>query len=154
MSRTDTASRVVRADARHVYAALVDPEALAQWLPPNGMTGRFERYDARPGGSYRLVLTYDDGVNAKGKATPDSDVVDVRFLELVPEERLIQAVDFVSEDPAFAGTMMMTWTLGPHDDGTLVKIRADDVPSGIRAEDHEVGLNASLAQLEEFLQRP
>ena len=154
MSRTDTASRVVPADAARVYHALVDPKALAQWLPPRGMTGRFERYDPSPGGSYRLVLTYDDGVEARGKATPDSDVVEARFVELVPGERLTQAVDFVSEDPAFAGTMTMTWTLSAHDDGTLVTIRADDVPSGISAEDHEVGLNTSLAQLEEFLQQP
>jgi hypothetical protein len=46
---------VVRSDN-----ALVDPDALTAWLPPNGMTGRFERFDARPGGSYRLVLTYAD----------------------------------------------------------------------------------------------
>ena len=36
-----------------VWAALVDPGALMAWLPPGGMTGRFERFDARPGGSYR-----------------------------------------------------------------------------------------------------
>jgi hypothetical protein len=70
-------------------------------------------------------------------------VVEVPFLELVPEEWLTQAVDFVSEDPAFTGTMTMTWTLSAHNDGTRVTVRADDVPSGIGAEDHHVGLNAS-----------
>jgi hypothetical protein len=33
------------------------------------MSGRFERFDARPGGSYRLVLTYADASSARGKAT-------------------------------------------------------------------------------------
>jgi hypothetical protein len=37
------------------------------------MSGRFERFDARPGGLYRLVLTYADASSAPGKATADSD---------------------------------------------------------------------------------
>jgi uncharacterized protein YndB with AHSA1/START domain len=57
MPREDRASRVIPAESENVYAALVDPEALMDWLPPAGMTGIFERFDARPGGSYRLVLT-------------------------------------------------------------------------------------------------
>ncbi len=51
MPRTDTATRVVSAPAARVYAALTDPDALAVWLPPDGMTGRFEHFDARPGES-------------------------------------------------------------------------------------------------------
>jgi uncharacterized protein YndB with AHSA1/START domain len=61
MPRTDRASRVIAAPVESVWAAFVDPEALVVWLPPGGMTGRFERFDARPGGSYRMVLTYSDG---------------------------------------------------------------------------------------------
>ena len=38
------------------------------------MAGRFERFDARPGGSYRLVLTYSDASAAPGKATADAIV--------------------------------------------------------------------------------
>src|SRR5438132_12538543 len=79
------------------------------WLPPGGMTGRFERFDARPGGSYRMVLTYPDASGAPGKATADSDIVEARFADIVPGERVVQAVDFVSDDPAYAGTMTMTW---------------------------------------------
>jgi uncharacterized protein YndB with AHSA1/START domain len=151
MSRTDEASRVVDADAHRVFAALVDDAALAQWLPPNGMTGRFEHFDARPGGSYRLVLSYPEESAGAGKTTAGSDVVEVRFVEVVPDVRVVQAVDFVSDDPAFSGTMTMTWEVSAEDDGTRVTIRADDVPAGISAEDHEVGISASLAQLEDFL---
>jgi acetyl esterase/lipase len=39
------------------------------------MTGRFEHFDARPGGSYRLVLAYADASPAR-KSAVDSDVVD------------------------------------------------------------------------------
>jgi uncharacterized protein YndB with AHSA1/START domain len=153
MTRTDVASRVIAAPPDRVYAALVDPDALVRWLPPDGMSGRFERFDARPGGSYRLVLTYADASASRGKATADADIVDARFVDLVPGVRVVQAVDFVSDDPANAGTMTMTWELAAVGAGTRVDIRADDVPAGISSEDHAVGLASSLANLAAHLER-
>ena len=147
MTRTDVASLVISASPGKVFAALVDPVALAVWLPPDGMSGRFERFDARPGGSYLLVLTYADGSSAPGKATADSDIVDARFVDIVPGRRVVQAVDFASDDPAFSGTMTMTWEVAPVEGGTRIEIRAEDVPAGISAEDHAVGLASSLRKL-------
>jgi uncharacterized protein YndB with AHSA1/START domain len=152
MPRTDRGSRVIAAPAERVYAALVDAEALAQWLPPQGMTGRFERFDLRPGGSYRLVLTYDDPSDGPGKTGEGSDVVETRFVDVVPGERVVQAVDFESDDPSFAGTMAMTWAVTPVDGGTRVDIVADDVPDGISAEDHAAGISSSLANLAAHLE--
>jgi uncharacterized protein YndB with AHSA1/START domain len=153
MSRTDSAARVIAASPERVFAALVDPDALTEWLPPTGMSGRFERFDARPGGSYRLVLTYGDAGSGAGKTTADSDVVEARFVDIVPGARVVQAVDFVSDDSAFAGTMTMTWQVTAEPDGARVEIRADDVPAGISAEDHAAGLTASLANLAAYLER-
>ncbi|MFC3741187.1 SRPBCC family protein [Paractinoplanes deccanensis] len=152
MPRTDTASRVIAAAPDRVFAALVDPDALTAWLPPDGMTARFERFDARPGGSYRLVLTYADASAAPGKTTAGSDVVEARFVDIVPGERVVQAVDFVSDDPAHAGTMTMTWQVTAVPDGTRVDIRADDVPTGISAADHATGMASSLANLAAHLE--
>ena len=90
--------------------------------PSDGMTGRFERFDARPGGSYRMVLTYADATGASGKATADSDIVEARFVDIVPGVRVVQAVDFVSDDPAYAGTMIMTWEVTAVEAGTRVDI--------------------------------
>jgi uncharacterized protein YndB with AHSA1/START domain len=151
--RTDSASRVIAAPLERVYAAFVDPEALVKWLPPNGMSGRFERFDARAGGSYRMVLTYADASNARGKATADSDIVEARFVEVVPGVRVVQAVDFVSDEPGYAGTMTMTWEVTSVGAGTRVEIRADNVPEGISAEDHAAGLASSLANLAAYLER-
>lgn len=151
MARVDAASREIPAPAARVYWALVDPVALAAWLPPDGMRGRFDWFDARPGGSYRLVLTYLDPTKAHGKTTADSDIVDARFVELVPGVRVVQDVDFVSDDPANAGTMTMTWELTATDVGTRVDIRAENVPAGISAEDHAAGLSSSLANLAAYL---
>ena len=75
--RVDEASRLVAAAPRAVYRALVDQDALAAWLPPDGMTGSFERFDLRPGGGYRMVLAYDDpqadpGRRARGPTSSTS----------------------------------------------------------------------------------
>lgn len=153
MPRTDTGSRVIAAPPEQVYDALVDREALTEWLPPEGMTARFERFDPRPGGSYRLVLTYRDAPGAAGKSTADSDVVEVRYVDIVPGERVVQAIDFVSDDDSFAGTMTMTWDVVAVDGGTRVDITAEDVPDGISAEDHAAGLASSLANLAAYLER-
>jgi uncharacterized protein YndB with AHSA1/START domain len=153
MARTDTASRVIAAPPGRVWAALVDPEALLTWLPPGGMTGRFERFDARPGGSYRMVLTYSHASGAPGKATADSDIVEARFVDIVPGERVVQAVDFVSNDPAYAGTMTMTWEVTAAGARTRVNIVARDVPDGISAEDHAAGLDSSLTKLASYLEQ-
>ena len=153
MPRADHASRVIAAPPPAAFAALVDREALAAWLPPAGMTARFEHFDPRPGGSYRLVLTYAEAAGSPGKATADSDVVEARFVDIVPGERVVQAVDFVSDDPAFAGTMTMTWQVTEVPGGTQVDITADDVPDGIAAEDHAAGLASSLANLADYVER-
>jgi len=143
---------VIAAPREQVYAALVSPEALKVWLPPSGMTGSFERFDARPGGSYRLVLTYADPFASRGKATADTDIVESRFIDLVPGVRVVQAVDFASDDPAYAGTMTMTWEVTEVDGGTRVDIIADNVPDGVGADDHAAGLASSLVNLADYLE--
>jgi uncharacterized protein YndB with AHSA1/START domain len=151
MSRTDAADRVIAAPPDRVYAALVDPAALEEWLPPADMTGRVERFDLRPGGSFRMMLTYRDPAAGSGKSTADSDVVEARFVDVVPGERVAYDVDFVSDDPAFAGTMRMTWEVAVVGGGTRVDVRADGVPAGISAEDHATGMASSLANLAAYL---
>jgi uncharacterized protein YndB with AHSA1/START domain len=151
MSRTDAATRVVAAAPDRVYAALTDPDALSVWLPPTGMTGRFQRFDLRAGGSYRLVLTYGDSSDSPGKATADSDVVEARFLDLEPGRRVVQAVEFESDAPVFAGTMVMTWEVSAVEGGTRVTI-TEDVPDGISAADHAAGLASSLENLAHYVE--
>jgi uncharacterized protein YndB with AHSA1/START domain len=151
MPRTDTSSRVINAPQQRVYAALVDPEALTKWLPPGDMTGAIEDFDARPGGSYRMVLTHPDGSGSRGKSTPDADIVEARFIDLIPGVRVAYAVDFASDDTAYAGTMTMTWELTPVEGGTRVDITAGNVPEAISVEDHAAGMSSSLEQLASYL---
>jgi hypothetical protein len=61
-----------------------------------------------------------------GQVLGNKEVVEARFVDLAPHSASIQ---FLSEDPQFAGTMTITWRLEPPSNGTLVGIVADDVPS-------------------------
>jgi len=78
---------------------------------------------------------------------------EARFVDIVRDRRVVQAVDFVSEDPRFGGTITVTWEVPAVDGGTRVNITADDVPDSISAEDHAIGLASSLENLAEHLER-
>lgn len=153
MTRTDVLSAILPGSPASVYAALTDPAALVAWLPPDGMSAEIERFDATPGGGYRMVLRYDDPLVSPGKSGDGSDVVEVRFVELVAGERVVEAVDFVADDPAYAGTMTMTWSISARrsGDGSRVELRADGVPAGVSEADHLTGMSASLRNLADHL---
>jgi uncharacterized protein YndB with AHSA1/START domain len=146
-TRTDTASRLVKASPGAIYNAFADPSVLARWLPPKGMRARIERFEPYPGGSYRMVLTHDDPAAAPGKVRADGDIVEGRFVALDPGERIVWQVGFVSDDPAFAGTMTMTWRFKEVRDGTEVTILCENVPAGIGKVDHAAGLRSTLENL-------
>ena len=149
--RIDTASRVIGASAEAVYGAFADPAAWEQWLPPTGMTGKIEEFDFRENGRYRLALHYADGSGA-GKTTADEDVSEGTFIELLPNQRVVQRIEFESDDPAFAGVMRMTWSIEPLSDGVRVTLSAVNVPEGISPEDHAVGLQSTLENLARFVE--
>lgn len=143
--RVDEASRFLAAEPDEVFRAFVDPALLLAWLPPEGMTGRFESFDAHVG--YRMVLRYLKPPPGGGKANADEDIAEVRRVRVEPPELLVEEVDFASDDPAFAGTMTMTWTFTEGDGGTYVEVAATGVPDGIDAADHAAGMASSLQNL-------
>lgn len=149
--RTDEVVKRLPAPVERVFAALVDPDARVKWLPPEGMSGRIDAWDPRPGGGYRMTLTYDDAETSPGKTSASTDVVRARFVSIEPDARVVEAIDFESPDPAFRGTMTMTWSLRAVDGGTEVTVTACDAPEGITADDHRAGMSTSLAQLAAFV---
>ena len=130
-----------------VYRALVDPAMVVEWLPPRGARGSIDESDPRPGGAFCITLTFDETNHAKGKSTSNTDVVKGQFVTLETNRKVIQRFQFSSADPAFAGTMTMTWALTPQVEGTVLAVTAEGVPVGIRAEDHEAGMASSLSNL-------
>ncbi len=147
-----TASRTILATPRAIFRVLLDGEAMANWRPPAGMTARIERFEPRMGGGYRIALIYPDDGEARGKSSARADVVDGRFVDIFPDERLVEEVRFVSDDPQFQGAMTITTTLAPVRDGTRVTITATSVPAGISEADHRSGMESTLKNLANFVE--
>ena len=146
--RRDAASRHIKASPSAIYDAFVVREAVAQWLPPDGATMEIQVFEPRVGGRFRMTLIF---ASAPGKSTSNMDVVAGHFVELVPQQRIVQAFEFDSPDPAFAGTMTMRWVLEAVEGGTVVTVVADNVPRGISQAYHEIGMNSSLAHLAAYV---
>jgi uncharacterized protein YndB with AHSA1/START domain len=141
-------SRIIQARPEELYRAFTDPDVLVQWLPPAEMTGRIHEFDARVGGGYRMSLFYPPGEQVfQGKTADREDMVVVRFVGLAPPRRIVEAVTFVTTDPALMGEMTMTATFEEVPGGTEVTLAFDDLPPGLRPEDNDAGARLSLEQL-------
>ncbi|WP_245525803.1 MULTISPECIES: SRPBCC domain-containing protein [unclassified Mesorhizobium] len=139
---------MIKARPEELYAAFTDPAALVAWLPPAEMTGFIHAFDARVGGGYRMSLFYPPDERVfRGKTSDKEDMVKVRFVELTPPHRIVEAIDFVTDDPALLGEMTMTATFEEVPGGTEVTLLFENLPQGLRAEDNEAGARLSLEQL-------
>jgi uncharacterized protein YndB with AHSA1/START domain len=141
-------SRILKAQRKAVYHAFLDRDSGASWLPPDGMRGHVHVFDAREGGRFRISLTYQDPEHSLGgKTSQDTDTVQGRFVELVPYAKIVEVVEFESQQPEFAGEMRITASFADADGGTEVTMLCEDIPPGIRPEDNEMGCKESLQKL-------
>ncbi|MBO9634107.1 MAG: SRPBCC family protein [Chitinophagaceae bacterium] len=147
-ARKDSASLLIKASAEKIYEAFLDPNAIAAWRPPSGMSCEIFEFDAREGGKYRMAFRYKQSQHAvAGKTSEHEDQFEGRFLRLVPHQQIVEEVVFKSDDPAFAGAMTVTTLLKQVPGGTEVSFIAENVPAGVRPEDHIAGMTSSLRNL-------
>ena len=139
-------TRHVNASRASVYRALLDARAVATWMVPDGMTCEVHAFDPREGGTFRISLTYD-AATGTGKTTAHTDSYHGRFVTLVPDERVIETVEFETTDPAMQGEMTITLTLADADGGTELLAIHDGLPPGLSPADNETGWRESLAKL-------
>jgi len=100
-----------------------------------------------------MSLTYQNPEHSlAGKTSEGTDTFQGRFVELVPDAKIVEVVEFESQDPSFAGEMRMTVSLADANGGTEITILCEDIPKGIRPEDNELGCKESLQKLAAFLE--
>lgn len=138
--------RHMNAPRARVYRALLDAPAVVTWMVPTGMTSHVHEFDAREGGSFRISLTYDEPTGT-GKTTAHTDTYRGRFVKLVPNEQVVEVVEFETADPALRGKMTITISLADADGGTDVLAVHDGLPPGLSTADNEAGWHSSLAKL-------
>ena len=139
-------TRHLRAPRARVYRAFLDAKAVETWMVPTGMTSQVHAFEAREGGVFRISLTYDAPTGV-GKTTAHTDTYHGRFVTLVPNERIVEVVEFETTDPGMQGEMMITITLRDVDGGTELVAVHDNLPPGLSAADNETGWRMSLDKL-------
>lgn len=145
---------LVEAQPYTVYRALVEPELVEQWLAPGDMTAQVHAFEAREGGEILISLHYPEGSGEAGKSGDGADVYRARFVELVPQQKVVQVIEFESDDEAFSGEMRMTVSLDETKSGTHVTVAFDNIPEGISLADNRLGTELSLQKLSALVSRP
>ena len=151
--RTTSTSRIINASRETLYRALTDPVAIGKWLALGEMTGKVHSFDLRVGGGYHMSLFYPStDKEARGKTGTHEDRFTARFLELSPPEKIVQAINFESDKPEFAGEMIMEVRLETRERGTDVTFQFTNIPPGIKPEDNDAGTRLTLDKLAHYVE--
>lgn len=129
--------RILRAPPERVYRAIIDPDAMVKWLPPNGFTGKIHLHEARIGGAYQMSFT--------NLSTGQSHSFGGTYLELIPNERVRNTDKF--DDPNLPGEIQTTISLKEVSVGTEMRVDQEGLPDAIPQEACYLGWQESLALL-------
>jgi len=104
--------KVLNHPREKVFAAWMDPEALAEWYGPAGLSIENLEADIREGGLWRFDMV---GVfEGREQRFPNL----MRFREIVPNERIV--MDYGTPDPGDPDLFRVTVTFDVQDDGKTV----------------------------------
>jgi uncharacterized protein YndB with AHSA1/START domain len=73
-------------------------------------------------------------------------------MKLVPNEQVVEVMEFETDDPSMQGEMTATFTLADADGGTSVLAEHADVPPGVSPADNEIGWRMALEKLAEYVE--
>ncbi|HXV22322.1 MAG TPA: SRPBCC family protein [Desulfuromonadales bacterium] len=142
MGNTIKLHRVLRATPEKVYRAVLDPDALVKWNPPNGFTAKVHHLDAKVGGTFKMSFT--------NFSTGKSHTFGGKYLELTPHERI--RVTDVFDDPNLPGEMQTTYALKQVSCGTELTIVQEGLPDAIAPEACYLGWQESLILLAKIVE--
>lgn len=144
-------TRHINAPRESVYRALTDPRAVARWMVPKGMTSHVHEFDAREGGRFRISLTYDEPTGT-GKTSAHTDTYHGHFVKLVPNEQMVEVMEFETADPGMQGEMTASFLLTEAGGGTEVLAIHENLPPALSATDNETGWRMALDNLAELVE--
>ncbi len=124
---TTQLTRRMSAPRSAVYRALLDAGAVAAWRVPNGMSSQVHEWEPQEGGAFRVSLSYD-APTGTGKTAEHTDTYHGRFVTLVPDQQVVEVLEFETQDPELRGEMTVTTTLTDAADGTQVLMVHEGIP--------------------------
>ncbi|HWB25394.1 MAG TPA: SRPBCC domain-containing protein [Chitinophagaceae bacterium] len=141
-------TRIIHAPLQKVYDAFTNPAALALWFAPGEMTAKVHNFNLQVGGGYEMSLFYPQSESEnRGKTSDKEDRYTARFLELIPNKKIVEAIHFHSGDAALRGEMIMEILFEAIEESTKVTISFSNTPPGINPADNEKGTELTLEKL-------
>ena len=142
MPNTVRLHRVLATSPEKVYRAFLEPDAVAQWIPPNGFTCTVHHLDAKVGGTHKMSF--------RNFTAGHSHSFGGTYVELVPGERIRYTDKF--DDANLPGEMSVTITLKKVVVGTEMNIVQEGVPDVIPVEACYLGWQESLRKLAKLVE--
>ncbi|MGY0497843.1 SRPBCC domain-containing protein [Nocardia sp. FBN12] len=147
----------INAPRSAVYQLLVDGDAVAAWMMPDGIAVEVHRFEPVEGGSFSITLTYDDptdtGQHDAGTVRQQHDAYFGTFRSLIADEQVVEVLEFVTEKPDMTGAQTVTFTLTDADGGTHLEVLHEGVPAGLGPVENEIGWQLALTKLVALAER-
>jgi len=103
LSKEFVITRIFNAPRELVFKAWTEPDRIAKWFGPKGVTVKSAKMDLRPGGSLHSCMVTPDGHEMWGKMT---------YREIAPPEKLVYVNSFSNEKGELTRhPMSATWPL-------------------------------------------
>ena len=145
--------RFVRAPRDRVYRTILDPRVIASWVVPVGLKSQVHAFDSRVGGYFRISLTYPVPDDDRSGVAQQVDTFHGRFVELVPDEKMVMKLEFETSRAELQGEMTITIELKDAPGGTEIEVYHDDLPPGVPIADNVAGWEVSLERLAELVEK-
>jgi uncharacterized protein YndB with AHSA1/START domain len=126
-----TLERTLAASPERVFRAWTDPAELTHWFAPNPELAVEAELDLRVGGAYRIRMGRHEAFGA--------------YVAIDPPHTLAFTWRWASEPDADA--TVVTVSLAPLGDGTLLTLRHERFESAEERANHDLGWTQSLARL-------
>jgi uncharacterized protein YndB with AHSA1/START domain len=133
-----TLKRRYKAAPAKIFAAWTDPQKLARWFGPHGITSVEAETDPRIGGRYRIVAQAPGGTHE----------VSGIYREIVPNEKLVFTWAWKTTPERES---IVTVLLKPDGEGTLLTLIHEQLFDDDARDRHQHGWTGSLEKLEAFL---
>jgi uncharacterized protein YndB with AHSA1/START domain len=136
-----TLKRRLNAPPEKVYAAWTNPQKITRWFGPSSVKAGTEQasIDARIGGRYRISFTTENG---------EYHEVGGVYREMVPHQRLVFSWAWHSTPERES---LVTVTLKPDGDGTLLTLHHEQLFDQAARDGHERGWIDLLDKLEKYI---
>ncbi len=135
-----TLVRRIKAPPARVFAALTTAEAIRQWWGPDAGPVLLAEVDLRIGGRYSVRFRKLDGSEHESSG---------EYLEIVRARRLAMSWRWAGADDS--GPSRLEIDLRAIPEGTELTLTHSRLRDDVIARRHELGWNASLAELERYL---